>query len=174
MATKVTKLLKVTAKASEVGKFMAALEHPLKAEINALRQIIKAADKRIQEGIKWNAPSFYLKEHFATLKLRPTETVQVVLHTGAKVKSNRQAMKITDPAGLIKWAAKDRGVVTFSSLKDIQSQQAAFTKILKQWIKQLYPTLTASPSPPASFPPQSLSPQTSPAHHHTAPHAHGC
>lgn len=122
---------------NDVAAFMAALDHPLKAEIEAVRAIIRGADRRINEGVKWNAPSFYLTEHFATLKLRPHATVQVVLHTGAKTKSNSVAMDIRDPAGLIEWAAKDRGVVTFTSLTDIRAKQAAFVSILKQWIKQL-------------------------------------
>lgn len=116
---------------------MATLEHPLKAEINALRKLIRAADKRIQESIKWNAPSFYITEHFATLKLYPAKTVQVVLHLGVKVKSNRRALKIDDPAGLIKWAAQDRGVITFASVAEIQANKTAFAKILKQWITHL-------------------------------------
>lgn len=116
---------------------MATLEHSLKAEINMLRQIIRVADKRIQESIKWNAPSFYITEHFATLKLYPAKTVQVVLHLGVKVKPNSRALKIDDPAGLIKWAAKDRGVITFASVADIQANKRAFTKILRQWITHL-------------------------------------
>lgn len=123
--------------ASEADAFMAALEHPLKAEIEALRILIRGADKRIREGVKWNAPSFYIQEHFATLKLRPADAVQVVLHTGAKAKSNSVTMQIEDPAGLLKWAAKDRCVATFANMKAVRANGAAFTAILKQWIAQL-------------------------------------
>lgn len=121
----------------DANAFMAALEHPRKAEIEALRKLIRAADKRIQEGVKWNAPSFYLEDHFATLKLFPPDKVQVVLHTGAKAKSNSTTMKIDDPARLLKWAAKDRCVATFAGPEDIEAGRKAFTAILKQWIAQL-------------------------------------
>jgi hypothetical protein len=94
-------------------------------------------DKRIRESVKWNAPSFYIEEHFATLNLRPVDTIQVILHTGAKAKSDSQVMNISDPSSLLKWAAKDRCVLTFSSTKDLQSKEAAFVSILKQWIEQL-------------------------------------
>lgn len=116
---------------------MAALEHPRKAEIEAVRAIILAADSRIAEGIKWNAPSFSLTEHFATFKLRPAETVQVVFHTGAKVKDNTKAMVIDDPLGMLTWAAKDRCVVTFTDLHDVKAKQATLTTIVNQWIAQL-------------------------------------
>ncbi len=83
---------------NDVIAFMARLEHPRKAEIETLRSIILGADGRIRESIKWNAPSFAITEHFATVKLRPMETVQVVFHTGAKVKPTATAMEINDPA----------------------------------------------------------------------------
>lgn len=120
-----------------VNTFMTALEHPLKAEIETVRAIILDTDLRITERIKWNAPSFYFKDDFATFKLRPMQTVQIVLHTGAKVKENPKEIQINDPSGLLKWAAKDRCVVTFLDMQDIASKKTAFVAILKQWIEQM-------------------------------------
>lgn len=121
---------------NEVNDFMAKLEHPLKAEIEAVRAIILGSDKRINESIKWNAPSFYLNEHFATFNLRSLEAIQVVFHTGAKARADIAALKIDDPSGLLKWAAKDRCVATLSGVQDIRSKKSALVSIVKQWIKQ--------------------------------------
>jgi len=41
-----------------VDAFMRDLDHKLKPEVEALRKLILAADSRIGEGIKRNAPSF--------------------------------------------------------------------------------------------------------------------
>jgi hypothetical protein len=123
--------------AASVDAFMAALDHPRKAEIEALRVIILKADRRIGQGVKWNAPSFLLDDHFATFKLRPADTVQVVLHTGAKVKAAPVAFKIEDPAGLLAWAAPDRALVTFTDTADVRAKKAALTTIIQQWIGQL-------------------------------------
>jgi uncharacterized protein (DUF1697 family) len=123
--------------ASDVEGFMSSLDHPRKAEIEALRKIILGVDRRIEESIKWNAPSFAIGEHFATFKLRPAETIQVVFHTGAKVKPGGGAIEIDDPRGLLKWAAKDRCVATLTDLADIRAKKAAFQTIVKQWIAQL-------------------------------------
>lgn len=122
---------------NSVNEFMARLDHPRKAEIEAVRAILLSADPTIQESIKWNAPSFSITEHFATFKLRPTETVQVVLHTGAKVKPTSTAMEIDDPAGLIQWATKDRGMVVFADMQHITAKQRAFATIVQQWIAQI-------------------------------------
>jgi hypothetical protein len=123
--------------ADDVGAFLEQLEHPRKAEVELLRAIILSADPRIQESVKWNAPSFALDEHFATFKLRPVETVQLVLHTGAKVRPAPAPMAIDDPGGLLAWAAPDRCLITFADLNDIRSKQAALVAILQQWIAQL-------------------------------------
>ncbi|HSJ53055.1 MAG TPA: DUF1801 domain-containing protein, partial [Anaerolineae bacterium] len=118
-------------------EFMAALDHPRKPTIEALRAIILGSDPRIRESIKWNAPSFFIDDHFATLKLRPAETVQVVFHTGAKPKENVTEFEIEDPAGLLKWVARDRSVATFSDREDVESKKAAIEAIVRQWIEQL-------------------------------------
>ncbi len=122
---------------ADVATFLAQLEHPRKAEIEAVRALILSADPRIRESIKWNAPSFALADHFATFKLRPETTVQVVLHTGAKVRANPAAMSVDDPAGLLTWAAPDRAIVTFAHMAAIDTHRDALVALLQQWIAQL-------------------------------------
>ncbi len=57
---------------------------------------------------------------------------------GAKVKdSATKGMQIADPAGLVQWLAKDRGLVTIGVGKDIQAKQAALEAIVREWIGQL-------------------------------------
>ena len=135
--TKLTPAKGVHVNSDAVDDFMARLEHPLKAEIEAVRAIILGADSRIHESIKWNAPSFSIAEHFATFKLRPIETVQVDFHTGAKAKPTSRAMEIDDPAGLLTWAAKNRCMAVFSDMQDITSKTAALVMIVNQWIEQM-------------------------------------
>lgn len=122
--------------ASAVDAFLAQLEHPRKAEISALRALILGVDGRVCEAVKWNAPSFYITEHFATFKLRPTTSVQIVLHTGAKVKPKAHAIHIDDPMGLLTWPAQDRCVATFADMREIKAKQDAFVRIVQQWIER--------------------------------------
>lgn len=86
--------------------------------------------------MKWNAPSFYITEHFATFKLRPAATVQVVFHTGAKRKADTRSIRIDVPAGLLQWPAKDRCVATLSDMRELEAKKDAFEHIVKQWIEQ--------------------------------------
>jgi hypothetical protein len=118
--------------------FLRELDHPLKQEIEAVRQLILGVSPEIREEIKWNAPSFRTTDHFATFNLRAKERVQLILHTGAKVKDTAtKGMKIADPAGLLKWLAKDRCLVALSDGKDIQAKRAALEALMREWIGQL-------------------------------------
>lgn len=120
-----------------VSGFMAKLKHPLKADLEAVRQIILEADPAITEEIKWNAPSFRTTESFATIHLRSVDRVQLIFHLGAKVRTPMPAIKITDPAGLIKWLAQDRCIVTVGAGKEIEANRDAFAAIIREWITWL-------------------------------------
>ena len=113
----------------DVAAFLAALDHPLKPEILVLRQIILDTDPSIAEGIKWNVPSFRTSEYFATMHLRATDSVQVILHLGAKVRERARAgMLIADPERLLEWLAPDRAAAKFRDLSDINARRAAFAR----------------------------------------------
>ena len=92
----------------------------------------------IREGINWNEPSFRTTDYFATFFLRPQDRDQLIFHMGAKVKDNStKGMKIADPAGLIKWLAKERCLVTVGAGKEIAANRAAFEAIIREWLAQM-------------------------------------
>jgi len=125
-----------TGRAGDVGEFMRELDHPLKSDIETVRRIILNVDPGISEAIKWNAPSFRTTDFFATVNLRSMECVQLIFHTGAKVKgSATTGISIADPTGLLKWLAKDRCIVTLGAGKDIQTRRAAFEAVVREWIR---------------------------------------
>src|SRR5262245_39303542 len=74
-----------------VDEFLEKLDHPLKPVVEAIRSTIRSVDSHITEGIKWNAPSFYCNEWFATANVRGKDSVMIVFHLGAKVKDNSTA-----------------------------------------------------------------------------------
>ena len=118
-----------------VDAFMVDLEHPCKAAIDALRRVILGADARIAEGIKWKAPSFRTGEYFATMHLRTTSGIALILHFGAKVRQLPEAgIAIDDPAGLLKWLAPDRAVVAFADVESVASSQSALVALIRQWL----------------------------------------
>ncbi|EGF90121.1 domain of unknown function DU1801 family protein [Asticcacaulis biprosthecium C19] len=111
-------------------------DHPARAEIDALRRLILAADPAIEEGVKWNAPSYRCGEWFATFHLRAKPGVQIILHRGAKVRPDGVA-GIDDPKGLLQWLDPNRASVRFTTLVDIEAHAGAFQAILRQWLARL-------------------------------------
>ncbi|MBV8036608.1 DUF1801 domain-containing protein [Roseateles sp.] len=121
-----------------VDRFMAALDHPFKAEIETLRRAMLAVDPAIAEGIKWNAPSWRTTEYFATTYLRSQAGLGLILHLGAKVRTlPAGGLDIPDPAGLLKWLGKDRAQVEFQSAADLRARLPALQTLLRMWIGHL-------------------------------------
>lgn len=110
-----------------VNEFMDALEHPFKAEVELLREIIKGVNKDITEQIKWNAPSFsYKGEYLVTFNLRSQEHIHLVFH-------NPMIAKVESP--LLEGDYPDRRMAYFSDGNDIQVKKTALQKVLKDLIK---------------------------------------
>lgn len=115
--------------------FMATLDHPLKVEFEAVRKTILSADTSIADGVKWNALSFRTTGWFATVNLRSQDTVQLILHLGAKVGKEAPADAIPDPKGLLKWLGKDRAMATLGAGSTLKTNLPALKTLVKAWIR---------------------------------------
>jgi uncharacterized protein YdhG (YjbR/CyaY superfamily) len=119
-----------------VAAYMLALKHPLKRELEAVRRIILSVSPETSEGIKWKVPSFRTsKDFFATLHPRSTESVQVILHLGAKVRADQGLMTLADPQHLMKWLGPNRCLITLGKGPDVSKHRAAFAAIVRAWIE---------------------------------------
>lgn len=110
----------------KVDEFLEDLSHPLKAEVEVLRSIIKGVNKDINEEIKWAAPSFnYKGEYLVTFNLRETKRIHLVFHNPhiAMVKS-----------ALLEGNYADRRMMYFADMPDIKAKKAKLEKILKDLI----------------------------------------
>lgn len=118
----------------EVDAFLTTLAHPQDAALRRLRAVILAADPRIGEGIKWNAPSFHMEgRHFATMQLRRADRMLLVLHLGAEKKVMPKGA-IDDPDGLLTWLGADRATWTFTGMQDVEAHATELQALLRQWM----------------------------------------
>lgn len=109
----------------KVNHFMEQLEHPLKAEVQAVREIILGVDKNITEEIKWKAPSFSYKGYLVTFNLWARERVHLVFHNG---------VILNDGNNLLEGDYPDRRMMYFSDMEDIKSKRAVLEGLVRQWI----------------------------------------
>lgn len=112
--------------AEKVHEYMTELRHPLKAAMEAIRLIIKTADKRISERIKWKAPSYYYKEDMVTFNGWATKNVHLVFHHPAIVKIK---------SDLLEGDYKDRRMMYFTDMADVKKKAKELEKIVKELVK---------------------------------------
>ena len=121
-----------------VDALLQAAAHPLHVEIQQVRTIMLGIDPTIVEAVKWNTASYRTSEFFAAIHLRSRDQVQLVFHTGAKVKATAvTGITFADPAGLCAWLAKDRCLVTLGAGKQIAANRPAFEALVREWITWL-------------------------------------
>lgn len=111
----------------KVEEFLLELSHPLKAEVEAVRSIIKGVDIDIAEEVKWKAPSFnYKGEYLVTFNLRETKRIHLVFHNPhiSRVRSD-----------LLEGNYVDRRMMYLADMKDIKAKKAELEKILKDLIE---------------------------------------
>ena len=110
-----------------VDGYMRDVDHPFKAEMEAVRSIILAASNKISERIKWNAPSFYYKEDLGAFHPRATEFAHLILLFPG-------GLGLPAKSSLLEGKQKDRREAKFYSLADVETKKRALTKLVKEWV----------------------------------------
>jgi hypothetical protein len=118
-------------------EYWAGLEHPMAESARGLRAALLDAAPGVAETLKWKAPNFATVDDFATFNFRRPTAVQVILHTGAKPKPEHPEITVDAPAGLLRWADRNRAVVTFGSSDQILEHRDAFATLVSSWAAQL-------------------------------------
>ena len=119
--------------ASSVDEYLAGLGHAHLAGIQRLRAAILAADPRLVERIKWNAPSFGLgDDDILTMRLAPRDAFQLVFHRGvAKVAGS---VTVDDPHGLLDWRARDRAVLDVRDDVREAELEPVIVDLVRAWV----------------------------------------
>jgi hypothetical protein len=118
---------------AEVDAYLDSLEHAELAGIRSLRAAIVAADGRVVERIKWNAPSFGIGgDDLVTMRLAPRDALQLVFHRGVAKRAG--SVTVDDPAGLLAWRSADRAVADIRTSARAAELGPAVTALVRAWI----------------------------------------
>ena len=121
-----TKSVKPTEQ-EQVNEWMDKLDPAMKPGLEAVRKIIKAAGAKLNERIKWNAPSYYYKEDIVTVgPARNKDKIILVFHHPNIVKIK---------SALLEGNFKDRRLVNFNSLKEIKEGKKELERIIKESVQ---------------------------------------
>jgi len=110
--------------------------HPLRKEIEALRDIMLNTKVRLTENVKWNGPNYCFNgEDRFTMMIQHPEQVRIIFHRGAKKIRQPEEKLIADPSGILEWKGNDRAVATFKTTGDIVRYKSVLRAIVEAWIK---------------------------------------
>lgn len=110
----------------KVTAFIAQLDNPLTAEMEAVRKIILNASDKMSEDIKWSAPSFAYKDNMATFNPRAKKFVNLTFHKGALIE---------DTTGLLEGDKKEARVARFTDMEDVLAKQAKLEAVVRKWVE---------------------------------------
>lgn len=109
-----------------VSTYMAQLTHPLKAEAELLRTLIKKVNKNITERIKWNAPSYHISNtDLLTFNFGDTKSIRIIFHHPNIVKIK---------SALLEGNYKDRRIVYFKDGAAVKSGKKELQLIIQQLV----------------------------------------
>jgi uncharacterized protein YdhG (YjbR/CyaY superfamily) len=126
-ASKISKPGKLTEEA-QVSEYMSKLKGEHKKEIEVVRKLIKKANSKLNERIKWNAPSYYYKQDIVTFGPYKTHKLLLVFHHPAVVKVK---------SGLLQGDYKDRRLVYFKDSTEAEKNKKELARIINEIIKQI-------------------------------------
>jgi hypothetical protein len=69
----------------EVDAWFARYDNPMKDVVQRMREIILDADPRVDECIKWQAPTFTYKGNIASFFPKSKQHASLMFHQGAKI-----------------------------------------------------------------------------------------
>jgi hypothetical protein len=109
-----------------VDELIRKKKNPLTPEIQRVREIILEASDKVEELVKWSAPTFMYKGNIASFYMNAKQHVSLMFHTGAS---------IPDKFGLLEGEGNVSRVAKFVDMKDIEKKKKAIQLIIKEWIK---------------------------------------
>lgn len=116
----------VTENASpQVDDWFDKLDHPLKAPMMQVRQIILAADGRMAESVKWSTPTFEYKGNLASFQPKAKQFVSLLFHRGAEIPGDHPELE--GDSALAR-------VMRFPDAAAVEAKRAALEAVVRDWI----------------------------------------
>jgi uncharacterized protein YdhG (YjbR/CyaY superfamily) len=111
---------------SEVDKWLAGYDNPMKPVVEAVRRVILEADSRIEECIKWQAPTFNYNGNLASFYPRSKQHASLMFHQGAKIPGKFPSLE---------GSGDTSRTMKFADLADVRAKKRELESIVRAWIK---------------------------------------
>ena len=108
----------------EVDAWLAAYENPMKPVVEAMREVILEADPRVEEAIKWQAPTFVYKGNIASFFPKAKKHASLMFHKGAEI--------VGDFPNLV-GDGKEARSFKIASLEEFDEKREELRRIIQTW-----------------------------------------
>lgn len=108
----------------QVVEWFSDLDHPLKEVMRQVREIIMLADARMEESIKWSAPTFAYGGNLASIQPRATKFVSLMFHRGSEIPGAHPLLE--GDAALVR-------IMRFGDLDDVDKMRGDLEGVVRDW-----------------------------------------
>ena len=108
----------------EVDKWFEAYDNPMKSVVAAIRDKVLASDSRIEEAIKWQAPTFIYKGNIASFFPRAKKHASLMFHKGAEIPGSFENLE---------GDGKEARSFKVKDLDDLNAKADELAAIFKAW-----------------------------------------
>lgn len=112
------------ARAKEVDAWFAKYDNPMKPVVQRVRELVLAADPRIGECIKWQAPTFTYEGNLASFFPKSKQHASLMFHLGAKIPGKHPRLTGTADLGR---------VMKLDSIAAADAARGDIAKVVKAW-----------------------------------------
>jgi hypothetical protein len=85
----------------EVDAWFARYENPMKEVVLRVREIVLGADPRIEESIKWQAPTFTFEGNLASFFPKSKQHASLMFHMGARIPGDHPRLEGNGDTGRV-------------------------------------------------------------------------
>lgn len=107
-----------------VDDWFARYDNPQKDLVQAVRRAILAADKRMAETIKWQAPTFTYKGNLASFYPKSKAHASLMFHNGAQIPGEYPSLEGTGDVSR---------VMKFTDAADLKRKTPELKRLVKAW-----------------------------------------
>jgi len=108
----------------EVDTWFSKYENPMKDVVEKVREIVLAADARIDECIKWQAPTFTFEGNLASFFPKSKKHASLMFHQGAQIPGKHPLLQGTGGVSRM---------VKVGSVKEASAAKAQLAAIVRAW-----------------------------------------
>src|SRR5215510_8940068 len=112
-------------RSKEVDAWFARYDNPMKDVVERIRTIVLAADARMDECIKWQAPTFTYKGNLASFYPKSKDHASLMFHIGARIPGSFPRLE---------GAGDTSRIMKIGSIEEAEAARPELESIVRAWI----------------------------------------